>query len=371
MPDPKVDLVKVALHVGRPERKNCGACHFSGGGADAVKHADMSSVLNNPGREIDIHMGGLDFSCTECHQTRNHRISGRSSSVAVVESVLECRDCHTNRPHYGLRLTDHHLNDHCRHLDCNTCHSPLYARGKPTKSYWDWSTAGDKSRQVHKDKYGKPDYHYKKGSFVHVKNARPVYAWYDGRIKRYHLGERADFSRVLNLTEPVGDRRDPGAKITPFKLMNGRQGADAEYCYLLVPHLFGPDGYWKTLNWDQSFTIGMKTAGLDYSGNYSWVDTRMYWRVEHEVAPKQMSLSCVQCHPALKEDKTCNRCHRDRRDIDFKKLVRQNSEEQRKYFPGERAELLEQSDYLDFKSLGYEGDPIKFGGRFKKLGIGR
>ena len=29
--------------------------------------------------------------------------------------------------------------------------------------------------------------------------------------------------------------------------------------------------------------------------------------------------------------------------------------------------LIEGTDYLDFKKLGYKGDPIVYGGRFKKL----
>ena len=371
MPDPKVDLVQVAQHVGRPSRKTCGDCHFSGGGADAVKHADMSGVLYKPSREDDFHMGGLDFSCQECHRTKNHRIAGRSSSVAVVEGVLSCRDCHTDKPHYGLHLLDHHLNAHCEHIDCNTCHTPLYARGKPTKSRWDWSTAGDKKRKPKKDQYGKPDYHWKKGDFLHVQNAKPAYAWYDDRMKRYLVGDKVeDFDSVIKITEPVGDFRDPVAKITPFKIMSGKQAADPKTGYLLAPHLFGPGGYWKDLDWQKAFAVGMKAHNLVYSGEFRWVETEMFWRVEHGIAPREMSLTCVQCHPSLKEEKTCNRCHRDSRDVDFRKLATKGGEEQEPYFLGESAKLIHSTDYLDFKKLGYKGDPIVHGGRFKKLLFG-
>jgi mono/diheme cytochrome c family protein len=37
------DLTQIAQHVGKPGRANCGACHFSGGGGDAVKHGDLDS----------------------------------------------------------------------------------------------------------------------------------------------------------------------------------------------------------------------------------------------------------------------------------------------------------------------------------------
>ena len=37
------DWNKVAQSVGRPARKNCGTCHFFGGGGDGVKHGDLDS----------------------------------------------------------------------------------------------------------------------------------------------------------------------------------------------------------------------------------------------------------------------------------------------------------------------------------------
>jgi hypothetical protein len=32
--------------------------------------------------------------------------------------------------------------------------------------------------------------------------------------------------------------------------------------------------------------------------------------------------------------------------------------------------LIGKTDYIDFKALGYKGDPILYGGRFKKLPMG-
>ena len=134
-------------------------CHFRGGGGDAVKHGDMSALLAMPPREHDVHMGvtdgGLDFRCQDCHKTRNHMISGRSISVPAVEGDLSCEYCHTDSPHIGSELIDHHLNKHIRHVACQTCHIPVYSKGNPTKVYWDWSTAGQ-DIEAAKDKYGKP-----------------------------------------------------------------------------------------------------------------------------------------------------------------------------------------------------------------------
>jgi len=49
--------------------------------------------------------------------------------------------------------------------------------------------------------------------------------------------------------------------------------ADVQHKTLIVPHLFGPEGYWKTLDWQKSFEKGMKAAELPYSGEFTWVET--------------------------------------------------------------------------------------------------
>jgi hypothetical protein len=50
------DLAKVAQKVGKTSRDTCGACHFFGGGGDAVKHGDLDSSLKKPGKYLDVHM---------------------------------------------------------------------------------------------------------------------------------------------------------------------------------------------------------------------------------------------------------------------------------------------------------------------------
>ena len=371
MPDPEVDLVFVAQNVGRTSRKSCGDCHFQGGGGDAVKHADMSSVLYTPERSCDVHMGGYDFQCAECHLTRNHKIYGRSTSVPVAEGSRSCEICHTKAPHYGETLLDHHLNKHCDTLSCNTCHSPVYSKCNPTKQYWDWSKAGDKSRKPKTGKYGMPDYSWKKGEFRWEESGKPTYAWYNGYVERYFIGDTINPESVTRITDPAGNIRDPKSKIYPFKVMKGIQPADAVHQYLLVPHLFGPGGYWETLDWQRSFTEGMAAVDLPYSGEYEWVKTEMYWGIHHEVMPKEMALSCVQCHDSLSGDKTCNRCHQDSREVDFKKLAQKGTDFSFMASRGrDVSHLVGQTDYINFKSLGYKGDPIIHGGRFKKLPLG-
>ena len=378
MPDPEVDLAAVAKAVGPTSRKTCGTCHFNGGGGEAVKHADLSRQLLTPDRNCDVHMGGYDFQCTECHRTRNHKIAGRSSSVAVVESSFSCENCHTANPHRGDGLLDHHLNKHSQTIACNTCHSPVYAKCKPTKVFWDWSKAGDVDRKPQKDKYGMPDYNWKKGEFRWQESAKPVYAWDSGFTQRVLIGDKTDWREgPINISEPVGSIKDPNSKIAPFKIMKGIQAVDAEYDYLLVPHLFPRNkedktAYWKNRDWQKSFADGMKAAGLKYSGTYEWATSQMYWRVEHEVMPADMALSCVQCHASLQsEERTCDRCHQDNRAVDFKKIAHKGTDFSYMASRGrDVSHLIGTTDYIDFKALGYKGDPIIYGGRFKKLPMG-
>ncbi len=316
-------------------------------------------------------MGGYDFTCTECHKTYRHRIPGASTTVPATEGELSCTDCHSDKPHSRNNLLSAHLNKHCDTVACNTCHSPVYAKEQPTKTWWDWSKAGDKSRKGNLDENGMPDYHWKKGEMGWSINAKPDYAWYNGYSKQMMLGDKIDPKAPhINLTAPVGSILDSQARITPFKIMKGVQPVDSEYNYLLVPHLFPENkndtsAYWKTTNWDKSLAYGMKKAGLDYSGKYKWVETWMYWRVNHEVLPAEYALKCNQCHTSLKSEQTCKRCHSDNRYKEYAPLAKKNPDFSYLEEKGYNTNYLKGSEYLNFKELGYKGDPIIHGGRFK------
>ncbi len=380
-PEADVDLKHVAQQVGHTSRASCGACHFSGGGGDAIKHADMGSNLKDPDPRCDVHMGDLDFTCAECHTTRQHRIAGRSSSVAPAEGVVRCEDCHSDKPHSGNSLLDHHLNQHGKSMSCNTCHSPVYAKCAPTKTWWDWSKAGDLERVVRMERLGDsdplPDYDAKKGEFGWKRAVKPGYHWYNGHMERINLGDAAALERpIVKLTAPIGSIDDPRSRITPFKIMQGVQAFDAQHKTLLIPHLFpsGPEdesAYWKNYVWRKAFLTGMEAAELPFSGNWRWKETWTFWRVEHEVMPAAQALSCKQCHTSLREEQTCNRCHQDSRHVDFKQLAHKDTDFSFLEGKRENMEELHQGDYLDFEGLGYKGDPIIFGGRFKQLPLGR
>lgn len=282
-----VDLLQVAKSVGRPTRANCGACHFDGGGGDAVKHGDLDRTLIFPTERIDVHMGRYDFACVDCHRTPNHDIQGRSMSVGVDDSHrVYCTDCHSPTPH-----NDERIDGHTETVACMTCHMPKMAIETPTKMRWDWSTAGQE----------RPDedpHHYlkKKGTFEYAAQVEPEYDWYNGLSKRYLLGDPVLPAGVNAINEPLGDIRDPTAKIWPFKVHRGKQIYDAKNGYFMVPKTVGKGGYWTEFDWDQALELGAKTTGLAYSGEYAFAETRMYWPLAHMVPPKQESLRCGDCH---------------------------------------------------------------------------
>jgi len=316
MPDENVDLLKVAQNVGNTSRQNCGSCHFDGGGGVGVKHGDMDDQLYEPSPELDVHMGGLDFNCSECHASENHKIAGAShGSMSSGKNHFSCTTCHEGEIH-KMKIIDKHTAS----VACETCHIPEYGRGDPTKVYWNWETAGQ-DIEPPVDEYGKETYMKKKGSFIWGKDVKPVYSWYDGSAEYKLIGDEVTDIEPVKLNDLNGDISDKNSKITPFKVMKGRQPYDPVNRYMVVPNLYGKEGYWKTYDWKKASEVGMKEVGLEFSGEIKFVETEMYWPINHMVPPAKNALRCTECHG-------------------------------------------EKGDRLDWKKLGYSGDPLKTKGRF-------
>lgn len=300
----------IAASVGRPTRANCGACHFYGGGGDGVKHGDLDSSLYNPSRELDVHMNseGANFTCQRCHSTDAHFISGRTYKQpaftdrrSLIEDDLvkriSCESCHTATPH----AVGHKANDHTDKVACQSCHIPAFARVKPTKMYWDWSTAGkmkDGKPYKVKGEFGKASYMTKKGHFVWEKNVQPEYFWYNGKMDYLLVTDKIDPTKVVRVNFVEGDKDDPDSRITPFKVHRGKQPYDSVNMTMAIPHLFGNDSsaFWKGFDWNASLIAGMAAAGVPFSGEYGFVETEYHYPITHMVAPKEQTLSCNVCH---------------------------------------------------------------------------
>lgn len=311
-----VDLKKIAQSVGKTSRKTCGACHFYGGGGDAVKHGDLDSSLAMPPKHLDVHMDkdGLNFSCGTCHLTTGHDVPGSryaptaSRQTKFIRGQKEagnpasCEACHGNTPHPVERL-----NVHARKIACQTCHIPEFARGgKATKMWWDWSTAGklDKNGKPFKlkDSAGHDAYDSKKGDFRYETNVIPEYIWFNGKVN-YTLREtKLDPTKVIKINSFEGSPNDGKSKIWPIKVFRGKQPYDVGNNMLVVFHTYGKDdaAFWSNFNWDKAIEWGMREIGAEYSGKYAFVETEMSWPITHMVAPKEDALACNQCHaPAV------------------------------------------------------------------------
>jgi octaheme c-type cytochrome (tetrathionate reductase family) len=314
LPAEGVDLTAVAKSVGWPKRENCGSCHFRGGGGDAVKHGDLDSSMTHPRESVDVHMGKYGLICIDCHQTKDHQIQGRSISVSVdTTNQLQCTDCHAEAAHL-----DERLNAHTQAVACETCHIPVAAIREATKTHWDWSAAGRDDEEEDPHEYLKI-----KGRFEYARELMPEYYWYNGGVDRYLLGDTIDPSLPTKLNPPRGDITDPEAKVFPFKVHRGSQIYDEEYLYFIQPKTAGQGGYWTDFDWDQAARLGSEVTGLPYSGTYDFAPTEMFWSLTHMVTPKENALQCMDCH-------------------------------------GDEGRL-------DWKTLGYPGDPIHWGGRQRML----
>lgn len=309
------DLAYVAQHVGKTSRATCGSCHFYGGGGDGVKHGDLDSSMTDPDRNLDVHLGrdGLDFGCSTCHRTDGHDVAGsRYTTVAKDTHGIDvpgrddlnratCESCHGSRPH-DAGINDKN-NDHTDKVACVTCHIPYYARGgKPTKIWWDWSTAGKKTQDGKeiktKDARGYLTYVTKKGSFDWGENLVPEYAWYSGNIRYKKLDEKIDPTGVVAINTFEGSYGDPNARIWPFKVMRGKQVYDKGNNTLVLSHLFGkdPDAFWRSYDWNRAIQSAMQSVGAEYSGDYGFIETTYHWPLAHMVAPKEKALQCNDCH---------------------------------------------------------------------------
>ena len=318
-PWPSVDLVKIAHNVGPTSRATCGGCHFYGGGGDHVKHGDLDTSMINPTPDIDIHMGGESkMNCQDCHQAKDHFLKGEASSVTLIHSHpahLDCTDCHQGSVHKNFLV-----NEHTKRVACQTCHIPTFAKALPTKTWWDWSTAGRdvKPEDIPKDEYGMKLYDRMKGDFKWEKEVVPVYLWFNGTMNRYLAGDKIDPTTLVQLASPVGSRQDPKSKIYPFKRMGGKQPYDVENKTIAFVQVFGPpgsDAYWQKYDWNLAIAAGMEAAGLPYSGKFDFVETCMAWPIHHMVVSRDRSVKCQNCHGG--------------------------------------------EGLLDWKALGYPGDPIE------------
>ena len=309
LPDESVDLNFVAQNVGSPTRANCGVCHFWGGGGNNVKHGDLEIALLDASTDVDVHMGidGEDMSCVDCHVTEKHQMAGKLYALSSEnKSRATCEQCHSETPH-----TNEILNTHNLRVACQTCHIPVYAKVNSTKMIWNWSTAGrfdENGNQIHEnDADGNHNYLSIKGNFVYDDHVIPEYYWFNGIANHQLITDKIDTIPVqMNsldgsyMDKGLNRKTDKPSKIWPVKVHRGNQIYDPINNTLIQPKLWskneGDSAYWVDFDWNEANAAGMKYLGLPYSGEYDFVETEMYWPLNHMVSKKEESLKCVDCH---------------------------------------------------------------------------
>jgi hypothetical protein len=363
-PDPSVDLTAVAqsvgLNGGKPPRSTCVFCHSRAGGDDNVKHGDISSRFgkaapddpNDPSddpfdRTEDVHMGvdGGNMLCVDCHEVdkdasgnvRSHGIGGFAFHSVDEGTMKDCTDssCHADRAtiHAGTRAeVVVNLSTHQR-LACQVCHIPAIARKVSTYVDWRWSDAGLDARPAScaAEPVGvgtgadRATWVQQKGCFTWGTNVRPVLRYHNGTWNRRVMGISDTFApgtgtaaAPVDMGSPAATYQDADAMIYPFKKMTGDQPADATNNTVLVPHLWGkvtgPNPFWRPagvtsgfFDWNLSLIDGDAYSGSykaentqTYTGQYTFVDTVMLLKVDHEIPPGDQALGL---------DNDCNDCH--------------------------------------------------------------
>jgi len=216
-----------------------------------------------------------------------------------------CQECHTVSPH-ATSQTSGMLNFHTSKVACQTCHIPAMARGgKPTKMFWDWSTAGNRidngdgtfSQRKIVDENGWVIYDSMKGDFVWGENVMPEYRWFNGEVEHAVIGDTVTPGQVFNINTMSGSNGN--GLIFPVKRFVGKQPYDSGNNEIGIPNLFPPteDGaYWKDYNWETALASGAQAVGRSYVGPAGFIESEYTWVQNHMVAPAADAVRCWECH---------------------------------------------------------------------------
>ncbi len=298
--DQAPDYRNIVQHVGRPTKYNCGSCHFMGGGGNNVKHGDLEVALLNCDRHVDVHMAkdGPDMACVDCHTTERHQMKGKYfASSTSNRDRAHCEDCHGGVPHVNQKL-----NEHTVKVDCRTCHIPVFAKVNATKMYWDWTTAGrleNGEPMTMYDDDGNISYLSIKGDFIWERNVTPEYVWFNGNANRHLITDKIDVD-TLEINTLYGSYEDYNSKIIPVKVHRGKQPYDIHNKTLVQLNVWntkeGTGAFWLDFDFNQAIKNGMEYVGMPYSGEYGFIDTKVYLPLSHMVSKAEDALQCQDCH---------------------------------------------------------------------------
>ena len=309
VPTDEKDILTVrAQNVQKPKKGMCLRCHAGAGGGFNYKRGDIEASMLKADRDTDIHLAS-GLNCIDCHKSENHRISGRGADLAGTDNKshkpsCDTAECHGNKPH-GNEL----INKHALTVYCTVCHIPEFAKKEATDMERDWSKL---EYLKDADKY--------ESEIKFEKNVIPVYAWWNGKSFIHDPEKSVEIVQgTVTMAGSCGGIKDPNSRIYAYKLHKSKLPVDPE-TKKLIP--VATDIAFLEGNIDKAIKEGAKRAYNKELKKYEFVEAERYMGIFHGVAPKEKALKCNDCH----------------------------SEKGR----------------IDFKALGYKGDPMKTGGRFSK-----
>lgn len=251
---------EAALAVGKPNVKNCMACHEAAGGGVLVKRGFQFDKTH------DAH-AAQGMVCVDCHKTgKDHRIpTGFDPNNWASDGLrLSCSavDCHGEAPHKNADY-----NTHVGKIACQTCHVPNTG-GAFAKDFTKWTKLANG--------FWEPTTIRKEAN-----ENIPVHAWHDNSAV-----ESPSF------IGPGATRQSKGAKIFPFKLFQGKGYFDGKSGKLLSMDFAAPMATGDTL---AGVAAAAKTLGIaSYDPVPGW--QTIYFGSNHLVAPKDRAHRCANCH---------------------------------------------------------------------------
>ena len=85
-----------------------------------------------------------------------------------------------------------------------------------------------------------------------------------------------------------------------MKVHRGKQPYDPVNMTLIQLKTWDPEkgkgAFWSEFDWNLAAEKGMEYLDLPYSGEMGFIETEMYWPLNHMVSPAGQSLECTDCH---------------------------------------------------------------------------
>jgi hypothetical protein len=283
---PTVDITTATAAIqSPPSQAACLArCHVNAGGGPGVKQGDIDPAQIDPPRSLDVHMSsqGAGLTCLDCHTAKNHRISGRGNDLRATDlsAKVDCLNCHSSTPH-----SKQDINKHTAKVHCAVCHIPTFARNAPTDILRDFTkTEVDAANRYEPVR-------------TFATNLTPTYRWFNGLSYFYEFGKAILFQGdgTFLLSGPLGDIADSTAKIHAFKLHQAKLGYDLTG-QRQIP--VKSKILWETGDVDKALRQGAAEVGWSVD-QIAFANSRRYFSLFHEVAPKENALSCTECHVSV------------------------------------------------------------------------